>query len=541
MWYPSRSQWLVIWLTTVVALALWIGGAPFGRGQDRAAVAVVLLGALLVWQLAAPRRRDATATVVVGSAAPAGFEGWKAGSLVIGALALVTFARGVVSLVVGLAAVLHDKRLGMWFGGMPAETWSPLVDAGLLLLLGVAVEWRHLWAAYGIALYALFEVVGKTAGIVTSTQQAIGLSVALATLCLAIAGTVFLVRVKRREDAFRLDVPFLAKWFALTVAVGFVGGFAGSFFRDSLGGEGSLGAQMPLRVAGFLQLVLFIIATSRKPTWGLEHLLLIVALMLPLDAVAMKPERTAWAQWFGTYMSGVERAFIAWGVSRLLPRPVPKVPALAVGAAVAVAILAAWGLGVRFREVGKLPAQAEIEAQMQRAVEQLEREGRLPRAAAAAQAFGAMLVGEGFKHLADDQLAKVLRLRRAILDLTDQESCAAMWERGLPSDVANALLRYLPEPQQREWAQVVGVAIAAETNGVPPKRERPDEAEVEAAFRTLFSGMPSADAADLRSAFDKSGTLPTAAACRATRLLYGRMAQLPTTPAVLILRASLYN
>jgi hypothetical protein len=131
-------------------------------------------------------------------------------------------------------------------------------------------------------------------------------------------------------------------------------------------------------------------------------------------------------------------------------------------------------------------------------------------------------------------------MRRAILDLADQDSCAAMWDRGLPTDVANALIRYLPEQQQQEWMQLIAAAIDAESNGAPPKRDAPAESEVEAAFRTLFAGMPSTDATELQQAF-RSTALPPAAACRAVRILYSGLAQAPPSTAAVILRSSFYN
>src|SRR5207245_9562886 len=68
MWRPSRMQWLVIWLTVLVALALWVSGSPYGKEQDRAAASIVVLGALLVWQLAG--RRDPRRVLVPRSPVP---------------------------------------------------------------------------------------------------------------------------------------------------------------------------------------------------------------------------------------------------------------------------------------------------------------------------------------------------------------------------------------------------------------------------------------------------------------------------------------
>src|SRR5439155_23864092 len=59
MWRPSGWQWLVIWLTATLSLGLWLTGAPYGKAQDRAAIIVLLLGALLVWQLSGRRDRPA--------------------------------------------------------------------------------------------------------------------------------------------------------------------------------------------------------------------------------------------------------------------------------------------------------------------------------------------------------------------------------------------------------------------------------------------------------------------------------------------------
>lgn len=50
MWYPNRAQWWVIWITTLVVLALWIGVAEYsGDQENRFVVSLAVVGMLLVW------------------------------------------------------------------------------------------------------------------------------------------------------------------------------------------------------------------------------------------------------------------------------------------------------------------------------------------------------------------------------------------------------------------------------------------------------------------------------------------------------------
>lgn len=66
MWHPSRRQWPVIWIAAILALGLWVAAAgekqsftrgagwSYGSVPTRLAGAILLLGAIAVWQRAEP-------------------------------------------------------------------------------------------------------------------------------------------------------------------------------------------------------------------------------------------------------------------------------------------------------------------------------------------------------------------------------------------------------------------------------------------------------------------------------------------------------
>ena len=54
MWYPTKLQWLIIWLTTVVCLIFWLATDP----QPEAFVMpITLIGGLFLWQISADYKR----------------------------------------------------------------------------------------------------------------------------------------------------------------------------------------------------------------------------------------------------------------------------------------------------------------------------------------------------------------------------------------------------------------------------------------------------------------------------------------------------
>ncbi len=54
MWYPTKSQWLVIWLTTVLCLVGWLASDPT---PEAFILPAMLIGALFFWQVSADFRR----------------------------------------------------------------------------------------------------------------------------------------------------------------------------------------------------------------------------------------------------------------------------------------------------------------------------------------------------------------------------------------------------------------------------------------------------------------------------------------------------
>jgi hypothetical protein len=57
MFQPTAHQWLAIWITTGIALLLWVGAASYSatRTQERLALSAVVVGALVIWKLAGPK------------------------------------------------------------------------------------------------------------------------------------------------------------------------------------------------------------------------------------------------------------------------------------------------------------------------------------------------------------------------------------------------------------------------------------------------------------------------------------------------------
>jgi hypothetical protein len=48
MWYPSKLQWFIIWMTTVICLILWLATNP---RPVEFIMPGVLVAALFVWQV----------------------------------------------------------------------------------------------------------------------------------------------------------------------------------------------------------------------------------------------------------------------------------------------------------------------------------------------------------------------------------------------------------------------------------------------------------------------------------------------------------
>lgn len=48
VWYPTKTQWSVIWTSTVVALVLWLAKDP---DPESFPAPVILVAALFLWQV----------------------------------------------------------------------------------------------------------------------------------------------------------------------------------------------------------------------------------------------------------------------------------------------------------------------------------------------------------------------------------------------------------------------------------------------------------------------------------------------------------
>ena len=65
--FPTKAAWLVIWVTAIVALYFWISSGDESRGQigGRLAIAVVIVGGLLLWMISQRLRSSAGHPAVV--------------------------------------------------------------------------------------------------------------------------------------------------------------------------------------------------------------------------------------------------------------------------------------------------------------------------------------------------------------------------------------------------------------------------------------------------------------------------------------------
>ena len=62
MWYPNKAQWWVIWIAALLAMWTWIEAADTGYRSrsdvtERVAGSIIIIGGLLVWQLARFRQK----------------------------------------------------------------------------------------------------------------------------------------------------------------------------------------------------------------------------------------------------------------------------------------------------------------------------------------------------------------------------------------------------------------------------------------------------------------------------------------------------
>lgn len=54
MWYPTKLQWFVIWMTTVICLIGWLASDP---RPEAFIMPAALIGGLFVWQVSADFKR----------------------------------------------------------------------------------------------------------------------------------------------------------------------------------------------------------------------------------------------------------------------------------------------------------------------------------------------------------------------------------------------------------------------------------------------------------------------------------------------------
>lgn len=186
--------------------------------------------------------------------------------------------------------------------------------------------------------------------------------------------------------------------------------------------------------------------------------------------------------------------------------------------------------------------QQELGRRAGELAEALRAAGRpAPASRAEAEALSRRLAVPGFQRLDDGALRELLAMRIALVQQADEPLCARLGEPRPARDLLPAVVFYLPDAQQRRWAEIVMTAALAEVRGQPSRRPRPPEAAVLAATERLFRNASAEDGLFLLDAL--RGRLPSADSdrCLATRLYHRQLTRIPLADALLLFRADLYD
>lgn len=154
---------------------------------------------------------------------------------------------------------------------------------------------------------------------------------------------------------------------------------------------------------------------------------------------------------------------------------------------------------------------------------------------AAAQSIGRDLSRKGLRRLSDDTLLTRLVLMRRIADDADVGTCAALIT-GEPAPGIEAVLRRFSADDVQQWFDLSYEATMAELRqtAYPPGAQ---QAQIERAMQQLLRSLAPEDAQLLRSMLMSAQGKPPADACRAARLLYSGLSNLPERPRLVLARA----
>lgn len=155
---------------------------------------------------------------------------------------------------------------------------------------------------------------------------------------------------------------------------------------------------------------------------------------------------------------------------------------------------------------------------------------------AAARERGQRLALLGLKRLTDDQLATRARLMNAVLERSDEQTCAAIFT-GAAAPGLEAALRKLSDSDLQEWLDMVFASTIAELERrkVP---EAPAAARTSRAMQSLLARLPAAEAESLQRALaGPPQRISLTQACTAAKHLYAGLVNLPVDERAVLTRA----
>jgi hypothetical protein len=152
-----------------------------------------------------------------------------------------------------------------------------------------------------------------------------------------------------------------------------------------------------------------------------------------------------------------------------------------------------------------------------------------------AREIGQQLALRGLRRLTDDELAARARVLGRILRLSDTATCAAIVNSGVTPGLESAI-RQLPDDDMQEWLELVFESTVAE---VEQRRapHSPTRTRVNQALASLSSRLSPDDADAVRHALADQQSMSAEQSCKAGRLLYGALPELPAADRAVLARA----
>lgn len=151
----------------------------------------------------------------------------------------------------------------------------------------------------------------------------------------------------------------------------------------------------------------------------------------------------------------------------------------------------------------------------------------------AARAIGRELSMNGIRRLSDQVLLHRVVLLHRIADEADVKNCAALLT-GEPTQLELVLPRLSAE-EIEQWFDLSFDAMVAELHRTP-YASNPSQAQIQGAFQQLLATLTKEDAELLDSVLVAPRSKTADETCRAARLLYANLLQIPEGPRLLLAR-----